>query len=295
LEWEENNENFSRMTTQLNHVRKRFGTRSNNRRPDSKEEKMISKMYQKKSQPEVPGDLKTQFGGVTPSLLLASHKNDNWMRRRKMLSKTENNRKHVEFAKNLFLSWDDDGAGELDSNEIIRPLISMGLSSDSKFANKLLHALDTSNKKKKSDLKLTMLDFIKIFKSDKFSEQISEIISREIQDDSLAKISIHHAKSFIAPTPEPYASKRGKRNITIAMKTEDKGIIEFPINSHMDGTISVYKRQKTNNGFVKSRKTFKVSDETQTLIEENHERRNEEDNSEIHCLIFRAHRECRRH
>ena len=56
------------------------------------------------------------------------------MRKRKLLSKTETNRKHVEFAKNLFLSWDEDGAGELESNEIIKPLIAMGLSSDSKFA-----------------------------------------------------------------------------------------------------------------------------------------------------------------
>ena len=48
------------------------------------------------------------------------------------------NRKHVEFAKNLFISWDDDGSGVLESEEIIKPLVGLGLSSDSKFAIKIL-------------------------------------------------------------------------------------------------------------------------------------------------------------
>jgi Ca2+-binding EF-hand superfamily protein len=48
------------------------------------------------------------------------------------------NRKHVEFAKNLFVSWDDDGSGLLEPHEIIKPLISMGLSSDHNFARKIL-------------------------------------------------------------------------------------------------------------------------------------------------------------
>ena len=167
------------------------------------------------------------------------------MKKRKLLSKTETNRKHVEFAKNLFISWDEDSKGELKSSDIIKPLIAMGLSSDSKFVNKLLQALDTSNKKNRSDLKLSMLDFIKIFKSDKFSEQISRIIQNEIQGDDLAKISFANAKSMMSPTPEPFASIKGTKNISISMKTDDKGIIEIPINSHMQGSLSIYKRQKT--------------------------------------------------
>jgi hypothetical protein len=38
------------------------------------------------------------------------------------------NRKHIEFAKNLFISWDDDGSGVLEAEEIIKPLIRLGLS-----------------------------------------------------------------------------------------------------------------------------------------------------------------------
>ena len=80
------------------------------------------------------GDLKAQFGGVQPNILIATHKGEDWMKKRKLISKTETNRKHVEFAKNLFISWDEDCCGELESHEIIKPLIAMGLSSDSRFA-----------------------------------------------------------------------------------------------------------------------------------------------------------------
>ena len=167
------------------------------------------------------------------------------MKKRKLLSKTETNRKHVEFAKNLFLSWDEDHKGELKSSDIIKPLIAMGLSSDSKFVTKLLQALDTSSKKIRTDLKLSMLDFIKIFKSDKFSEQISSIIQKELQGEEVSKISFSNAKSMMSPTPEPYATVKGGKNISIAMRTSEKGIIEIPINSHMQGSISIYKRHQT--------------------------------------------------
>ncbi len=48
------------------------------------------------------------------------------------------NRRHIEFAKNLFVSWDDDGSGLLEPHEIIKPLIGMGLSSDHNFARKII-------------------------------------------------------------------------------------------------------------------------------------------------------------
>ena len=35
----------------------------------------------------------------------------------------EMNRKNIEFAKNLFISWDDDGSGFIEASEIIKPLI----------------------------------------------------------------------------------------------------------------------------------------------------------------------------
>ena len=64
------------------------------------------------------------------------------MQKRRVQAGTTTNRKHIEFAKNLFISWDDDGSGVLEAEEIIKPLVGMGLSSDSKFATKILQALD---------------------------------------------------------------------------------------------------------------------------------------------------------
>ena len=96
----------------------------------------------------------------------------------------EINRKNIEFAKDLFISWDDDGSGELEADEIIKPLINMGLVPDSKFAIGLIQALDPSAKFKRntSDLKLTLQDFIKIFKNSKISEALYNLIEKESEN-----------------------------------------------------------------------------------------------------------------
>lgn len=51
---------------------------------------------------------------------------------------------NIEFAKDLFISWDDDGSGILEADEFIRPLIKLGLAPNSDFAIKLLQALDST-------------------------------------------------------------------------------------------------------------------------------------------------------
>ena len=86
----------------------------------------------------VSADENEEYKGLSPALKLAAKAGEEWMRKRKMISQYSSNRKHIEFAKNLFLSWDDDGSGILDAEELVKPLISLGLSSDSKFATKLL-------------------------------------------------------------------------------------------------------------------------------------------------------------
>lgn len=58
------------------------------------------------------------------------------------------NRKNLEFAKDLFISWDDDGSGVLEADEIIKPLISLGLAPNSEFAILLLQSLDPKTNKK---------------------------------------------------------------------------------------------------------------------------------------------------
>lgn len=73
----------------------------------------------------------------------------------------------------------------LEAEEIIKPLIGLGLSSDSKFAIKILQALDSRPNENgvargKDDLRITLKDFIKIFKSDKISEHLVSIINSEV-------------------------------------------------------------------------------------------------------------------
>ena len=85
----------------------------------------------------------------------------------------------------MFISWDDDGSGTLEANEIIKPLISLGLAPNSEFAILLLQALDPKTKKNNkkprelSDLKFTLQDFIKIFRGSKVSECLFNLISKE--------------------------------------------------------------------------------------------------------------------
>lgn len=265
------NENFQRMTAQLTNVRKRYGARSDNKRPNTKEQKALDQMYQKQAHDEMPGDLKSQFGGLPPSQLLAIKKGEQWMKKRKMFSKAQVNRKHVEFAKDLFLSWDDEGNGELNPDEIKKPFISMGLSADSKFASKLFEALASGNKrKKKVDLKLTLQDFIKIFKSDKFGDKISQIIKGEIHSENSGRVTMAHTKQFLNQSFSPSSPKKGKKNLAISMKNEN-GIVEFPLEPGLQGQVNIYKRESTENGHVSSKKTLKIDDNGEDLIEENYQ------------------------
>jgi Ca2+-binding EF-hand superfamily protein len=95
----------------------------------------------------------------------------------------ELSRKNVEFAKDLFISWDDDGSGVLEAMEIIKPLISLGLAPNSDFAIKLLKALDPNAAKSKSvdDIKITFPDFVKIFRTNKVSDALIGLIQKETE------------------------------------------------------------------------------------------------------------------
>ena len=66
-----------------------------------------------------------------------------------MNNQDTSSRRHLEFAKNLFVSWDDDGSGMLEPDEIIKPMIGLGLSTDHHFAKKIIQALDNKQSKGK--------------------------------------------------------------------------------------------------------------------------------------------------
>lgn len=59
----------------------------------------------------------------------------------------ESDGKNIEFAKNLFRSWDFDGSGTLEEGELLRPLVELGLAPDANFARNLLKSLDQRSEK----------------------------------------------------------------------------------------------------------------------------------------------------
>jgi Ca2+-binding EF-hand superfamily protein len=53
----------------------------------------------------------------------------------------DSNRKNIQFARDLFKSWDRDGDGSISESELVKPLVSLGLAPDHKFARKICQAL----------------------------------------------------------------------------------------------------------------------------------------------------------
>ena len=85
--------------------------------------------------------------GLSNGMYLTLKSTEFWMQTRgRGKSSTQ---KHFEFAKSLFKIWDADGGGSLDVDEISLPLISLGLSTDTGFAEKLIKALLQKKKQTK--------------------------------------------------------------------------------------------------------------------------------------------------
>ena len=76
------------------------------------------------------------------------------------------NAKNLQFAKDLFYSWDEDHDGNLTDREMVKPLVALGLAPDKKVARLICLALDPKGylKTDGEPTLLTMDDFIKILK-----------------------------------------------------------------------------------------------------------------------------------
>ncbi len=156
--------------------------------------------------------------------MLAAKENEVWLRKKheRQGIVSQDNRKHIEFAKNLFILWDDDGSGELDITEITKPLITLGLSTDSQFVKKLIKALNerrrpTSPSRRvegaEENLTLELADFVRIFGSDASSNKIAEVLRTDYNRRLMEKQRIHAIKnrpkreSIIYRTPS--STRRG--------------------------------------------------------------------------------------
>ena len=87
--------------------------------------------------------------------------------------------------KDIFIAIDEDGSGTMDQDELIKALLSLGLSQDITFAKRILTIFKDNKIKQqqklvkkgflhpddiKIDLEFTFKDFIYLFKKDAFAE-----------------------------------------------------------------------------------------------------------------------------
>ena len=126
-------------------------------------------------------------------------KND-WMQRLRANYSGASNMDQIDFAMKLFASWDDDGSGVLDFEEIARPMISLGLSTDPTFVLKLLEAIDAkfANVGNGKEIKITMKDFLRVFRSDKLADKIEEIVLSDIEHKRKKAEEKNQRKIFIS-------------------------------------------------------------------------------------------------
>ena len=124
------------------------------------------------------------------------------MKKRKYLkSDRVQTKDQIDFAKKLFYSWDDDGSGILELDEIAEPLIALGLAPDKVFVAQLIKSLDSKFlNQNDEDLSVTLKDFKKIFRTDKYMKDIilkptKVENNKEMRNKSIPKFSTNHTNS----------------------------------------------------------------------------------------------------
>jgi hypothetical protein len=151
---------------------------------------LITKEYLKIIDAAIPKYTMKMLMGLSNTMFLTLKSTEFWMKVRG--NKQKSKEKHFEFAKELFKIWDADGGGFLDVDEISLPLISLGLSTDTSFVEKLIKSLTMKKSKAKPspaeggdsndgihDLTFTLKDFVTIFKADRVGERMSKKIKEE--------------------------------------------------------------------------------------------------------------------
>jgi len=78
----------------------------------------------------------------------------------------------TDFLRQLFDCWDEDGDGRLVLDEIADPFVALDLAPDKEFVAHLLRSLNPKLSKKEDDeITVSLKEFIRIFKKDKFSSR----------------------------------------------------------------------------------------------------------------------------
>ncbi|CAI2365760.1 unnamed protein product [Moneuplotes crassus] len=180
------NDNFERICTEMKHIRVDYGARRDQpKQEDAKaRRRKLKNLYKPREVPEEllerPIDM---FLGVRPDIVCVNKNTEKWIDKRNPKNNRAATKKTIQFAKDLFLSWDDDGSGILEEEEIVHPLLSLGLASDSAFARQLISTLDPkANKPGHDEYELTLKDFVKIFSIDKFTQKMTNMVKKESMD-----------------------------------------------------------------------------------------------------------------
>ena len=144
------------------------------------------------------------FLGVKPDIVCVNKNTEKWVDKRNPENNRAATKKTIKFAKDLFLSWDDDGSGVLEEEEIVHPLLSLGLASDSAFARQLISTLDPkADKPGHDEYSLTLKDFVKIFNIDKFTQKMTDMVKREsmnaLFEDFKEKVKNKEVKIYYRP------------------------------------------------------------------------------------------------
>ena len=91
--------------------------------------------------------------------------------------------------KDIFISLDEDQSGTMDQDELVKALLSLGLSQDIVFAKRIVNILKENKLKQgKTDyLEYTFRDFEYLFREDPYGDKILSLIKTEIQTKRLEK------------------------------------------------------------------------------------------------------------
>jgi hypothetical protein len=188
------------MNKELSTLRNQHGERKVAVEETEKDVRRRNWMYLVKTPPELKKNNQDgKFQGISANQLLANEEGAKWRSKRNLNHSKKTNQKHIEFAKNLFLTWDDFGKGTIRAESVVEPLARLGLSESSEnpshvknFVKTLIAAINREpvSKYELEDIRLDLHTFISMFKSDNVSKTISEIVKSEARQRDLKPLKV---------------------------------------------------------------------------------------------------------
>jgi len=142
-----------------------------------------------------PGRMRPNLTREEINLWLLTKKGDQTSRKTKEI---------VEFAKNIFKSWDTNGSGEVPINRVIEELIELGMSQDHRFVESLVQEMQKIGFNPKPGLILEA-QFVEFFKWNKSVERAFLLLKEEAakQKNSIrnSKVVLRNFEKLLRPYP----------------------------------------------------------------------------------------------